>query len=79
MDHQRDGDVIGAADAVKMVLDVAEHKGDLVEVAQVVDHFQPVGACGRGVCSRRGEDSTNDGNALRIMLRLFMASSHACA
>jgi hypothetical protein len=37
MDDKRDRDVIGAADAVEMVLDIAEHEADLVGVAEVID------------------------------------------
>lgn len=36
VNHQRDGDVFGVADAVEMVLDVADHEVDLVEVGKVV-------------------------------------------
>ena len=46
MNDQRDSDVIRSADAVEMVLDVAEHKADLVEVGEVIDDFQ--------LASRRG-------------------------
>lgn len=40
VNHQRDGDVFGAADAVEMVLDVADAEVDLVEVGKVVDDLQ---------------------------------------
>ena len=38
--HQRDRDVIGATDTVEMVLDVAEHEADLVEIVEMVDYLQ---------------------------------------
>src|SRR5262249_55780374 len=49
--HQRDRDLVGAADALVVVLDVAEHEIDLVEIAQVIDHLALVGR--RGSPARR--------------------------
>ena len=40
MHDQREGHVVGTANTVDVVLDIAEHEYDLVEVAQVIDHFQ---------------------------------------
>ena len=40
MHNQGDGDMIRPADAVEMVLDVAHHKADLVEVAEMIDYLQ---------------------------------------
>jgi hypothetical protein len=36
---ERDRHFVGAADAVEMILNVAHHELDLVEVAEMVDHF----------------------------------------
>jgi hypothetical protein len=49
--HQRDGDVAGTADAVEMVLDVAEHEADLVEIAQMIDDLQFALRLGIGCCA----------------------------
>jgi hypothetical protein len=55
MDHKRDRDIVGAADAIEMVLDVADHERDLVEVDQVIDDLLPAG--GRALRGRVGTGS----------------------
>jgi len=44
--------VVGTADTVEMILDVAECEADLVEIGEVIDHFQFRRRCGLG--SRAG-------------------------
>jgi hypothetical protein len=63
MHHQRDGDMVGSANAVKMVLDIAHNKADLIEVAQVIDHFQlRLPRCfSSGASARGGEQAGNSG------------------
>ena len=38
--HEGDGHKLGTADALEMVLDIADDKGDLVEVVEMIDHLQ---------------------------------------
>src|SRR5262245_7948124 len=40
MDHRRDGDIVGATDAIKMVLNIAGDEADLVEIAQMINDLQ---------------------------------------
>lgn len=47
VNHQRDRDMVGAADSIEMILDVADDKADLVEIVEVIDDFQ----LARGVAS----------------------------
>jgi hypothetical protein len=50
--------MVRAADAVEMVLNVAENEANLVEVVQVINNFQLAQRPGAGgsVCARCGED-----------------------
>ena len=49
MNHQCDRDMIGAADSVEMVLDVADDKADLIEVVAVI----PVSEASMAAVQRR--------------------------
>jgi len=75
--HERDCDVIRPADAVEVILDVAEHEGGLVEVAQVVDDLQPVGGAGaRAACARvAAKNAPIAASAARSMFRRCMSAS----
>ena len=48
------GDVVGTADAVDVVLDVAKHEVDLLGIAEMVDDFQLVRRRGLGCRLRAG-------------------------
>jgi hypothetical protein len=56
--------MVGAADAIEMVLDAAGEKIDLVEVVQVIDHFQLGLSCRLGgrARARGGKGRTDRGN-----------------
>ena len=51
---QRNGDIIWASDTIEMVLDIANHKADLVEVREVIDHFQLCWRWRLGGCAGTG-------------------------
>src|SRR4051794_6778524 len=61
MNHQRDGDIVRAADAVEMVLDVADDEAGLVVVAEVIDHLELFGCQGR--LGRRAGAGGREGGA----------------
>ena len=56
VNHQRDRDMVGAADTVEMILDVAECEAHLVEIVEVIDHFQF-----RRRCCLAGRDGAGGG------------------